>query len=113
MLTFCLDAKEIIPFNLVQLGFAHSCGPGIFWSAKYSVLLSLLKDHQLESFHHDLVNDLHDLPYGPFCAISHLVGLSLEQWLARAGEMVEHPLLKRTADSDNNGESSKKLQINV
>jgi len=113
MLTFCLDAKEIIPFNLVRLGLAHSCGPGIFRSAKYGVSWSLLKDHQLASFHRDLVNDLYDLPYGPFHAISHLVGLPLVQQLARAGEMVERPLLKRTADSLNDEESSKKARIDV
>ena len=84
MLTLYLNAKEIIPFNLVWLGLTHSYGLGIFWSAKYGVSWSLLKDHKHASFHHNIVNDLYDLSYGLFHAISHFIGLPLAQQLVRA-----------------------------
>ena len=63
--------------NLVRLGPTWANGPGIFRSAKFGVLWSLLSQWDLDIFHEDLIEDLHDVPYGPFQALHRLVGLQV------------------------------------
>ena len=106
-----LDAKEIIAFNLVRLGLARANGPGIFRSAKFGVSWSLLSQTDLAVFNEHLVQDLRALPYGPFLALTRLLGLQQAQKISRRGEVIERPLVKRPAVDVLQSDRSKRLCV--
>jgi hypothetical protein len=110
-LTITSDAKEIIPFNLVRLGLAHSRGIGIFKSPKFGVSWSLLQPAELLSLNTDLLANFRDLPYGPFKALISLVGSDLAQEIAKTGEVVARPLCKRPSDMVTPGSPFKRMRM--
>lgn len=97
--------KEIIPFNLVRMGLAKASGNGIFRSAKFGVSFTLLNDEELRVYHNDLVKSLRDQPYGPFVAMTRIVGLEGAELLASAGEVTRRPMNKRKVAESNEEEA--------
>lgn len=87
--------KEIIPFNLVRMGLAKARGNGIFRSAKHGVSFTLLDRAELNVYHSNLVDSLKSLPYGPWVALTSIVGTEGAERLVSAGQAVKRPLNKR------------------
>lgn len=105
--------KEIIPFNLVRMGLAKTRGNGIFKAAKYGVSFTLLEREEIIAYHSQLVASLKSLPYGPWIALTSIVGTEAADRLVSAGQAVKRPLNKRRHEGDAEaGPSSKRGRFN-
>lgn len=97
------DMKEIIPFNLVRMGLAKAKGNGIFKSAKFGVSFTLLNEEELKDYHTELVTLLREQPYGPFVAMTSMLGVEMAQSLSSSGQVTKRPMTKRkTMESSGN-----------
>lgn len=105
--------KEIIPFNLVRMGLAKAKGNGIFRSAKYGVSFTLLDEGELSDYHTELVKSLKDQPYGPFVAMTSILGVEGAQLLASAGEITRRPMNKRKPVQNNLDEAGSSKRIHL
>jgi hypothetical protein len=70
-----LDAKGIVPLNLVRLRILKGSGLRLFGPARFGEDYHLLSDEEVRHHHERLVTLFRTLPFGPFNALAYLVGL--------------------------------------
>lgn len=79
--------------------------------AKFNVDWSLLQQNKLIHLRFDLLSQFKSLPYGPFIALTSLVGLDMAQQIACSGEVITCPLTKCPADTTVDAGHSKQAHI--